>query len=70
MGFRFYFSLRYRQALRDNVPGYDPVKDPNPLNNPSDSPLVRPIEPHGKNLGWWLIGGGVLVTGLLYARRK
>jgi hypothetical protein len=62
-------SVKLASALRDKVPGYDPLKDPNPDN----VPLVRPIEPmtplKNSNLLWWLVGGVALVGSFLYARR-
>lgn len=55
-------------ALRDKVPGYDPVKDPNPENQP----VVRPIEPGNKKPSAlaWLIAGSVLLGGVWFASRK
>lgn len=62
-------SGKLAAALRDKVPGYDPVKDPNPDN----VPLIKPIEPHSpiksSSVLWWLVGGSALFGSLVYARR-
>jgi hypothetical protein len=62
-------AVKLAAALRDKVPGYDPVKDP----NPDSVPLVRPIEPvsplKNSNLLLWLVAGAALVGSFVYARR-
>lgn len=56
--------------LRDKVPGYDPLKDPQP--GPGPSPLPGPPTPGPDVSGvswWWALPVGVVIFFLVYFRR-